>query len=91
MVQDLSFSEGVKVFRSCKDECDCGEYQNKAHNVVPSSCTFVVDVRVTDAYTHEEILEIIQRNVNAGVKPRSMRMRSSRIDINHPLVQSVFG
>ncbi len=62
--------------------------ENKAHNVVPAQCTFVVDVRVTDAYTHEEILEKIQQHVSCEVKPRSLRMRSSKIDINHPIVQA---
>jgi acetylornithine deacetylase len=62
--------------------------ENKAHNVVPAICNFVVDVRVTDAYTHEEVLEIIQQNVSSEVKPRSLRMRSTKIDITHPLVQA---
>lgn len=60
--------------------------ENKAHNVVPASCHFVVDVRVTDEYSHEEILDIIKRSVTCEVTPRSMRMRSSKIAINHPLV-----
>ncbi len=62
--------------------------ENKAHNMVPAQCSFVVDVRVTDAYTHEEIMEEIKKNVGSQVKPRSMRMRSSKIDTNHPLVQA---
>jgi acetylornithine deacetylase len=62
--------------------------ENKAHNMVPAQCNFVVDVRVTDAYTHEEILDLIKKNINSQVKPRSMRMRSSKIDGNHPLVQA---
>jgi acetylornithine deacetylase len=62
--------------------------ENKAHNVVPSQCTFVVDVRVTDEYTHEEVLEIIKQQVSCQVKPRSMRIRPSSINGNHPLVQA---
>jgi acetylornithine deacetylase/succinyl-diaminopimelate desuccinylase-like protein len=62
--------------------------ENKAHNVVPAQCSFVVDVRVTDEYTHEEVVDIISRYVSCEVKPRSMRMRSSKIDINHPIVQA---
>jgi len=61
--------------------------ENKAHNVVPALCSFVVDVRITDAYTHEEVLDIIKRYTSSEIKPRSMRMRSSKIDINHPIVQ----
>lgn len=58
------------------------------HNVVPSECQFTVDIRVTDAYTHEEILQIIRENVRSEVRPRSMRMRSSSISMDHPIVQA---
>ena len=58
------------------------------HNVVPATCTFTVDVRVTDAYTNEEVLKIIRTNVDAEVKPRSVRLKPSSIDKQHPLVQS---
>ncbi|HMG90962.1 MAG TPA: M20/M25/M40 family metallo-hydrolase, partial [Chryseolinea sp.] len=47
-----------------------------------------VDVRVTDAYTLEEALLVIQSHVSSDVKPRSLRMRSSGISMDHPLVQS---
>lgn len=62
--------------------------ENKAHNVVPATCSFVVDIRVTDVYTHEAILDIIQQHVEAEVKPRSTRLRSSSIDTAHPIVQA---
>lgn len=61
---------------------------NKAHNVVPASCNFVVDVRVTDVYTHEEIIETVQQHVDVEVKPRSTRLRSSSIDMSHPVVKA---
>ncbi len=55
------------------------------HNVVPEQCAFVVDVRVTDAYTHDEILQTVRENVSCEVTPRSTRIRPSFIDENHPL------
>lgn len=58
------------------------------HNVVPDKCHFVVDVRVTDAYTNAEILEEIQRHVACEVTPRSMRLAPSSIPLDHPLVQA---
>lgn len=64
------------------------ETENRAHNVVPSQCSFIVDVRVTDEYSHEEVLATIQQNVVSEVKPRSMRMRSTRIDADHPIVKA---
>jgi acetylornithine deacetylase/succinyl-diaminopimelate desuccinylase-like protein len=58
------------------------------HNVVPSECKFTVDVRVTDVYTLEEALEIIRQHVTCEVTPRSLRIRSSGIAMDHPLVLS---
>jgi acetylornithine deacetylase len=60
----------------------------QAHNQVPPECKFVVDVRVTDVYTLEEILEVIRQNVKCSVAPRSMRLRPSGIPDIHPLVLS---
>jgi len=54
--------------------------------MVPSECRFVVDIRVTDVYTHEEILDVIRQHVKSNVVPRSMRIRSSGISAEHPLV-----
>ncbi len=62
--------------------------ENKAHNVVPAICSFIVDIRVTDAYSHEEILETIKQHVLSGIKPRSLRLRASKIDKDHPLIQA---
>ncbi|WP_179412909.1 M20 family metallo-hydrolase [Mucilaginibacter sp. E4BP6] len=58
------------------------------HNVVPASCVFTVDVRVTDAYRNEEVLEIIRQHVKCDVKPRSIRLKPSSIDKEHPIVQA---
>ena len=62
--------------------------QNKAHNVIPAACSFVADIRVNEMYTHEEILETIKNHVVVEVMPRSTRMRSSSIDINHPVIKA---
>jgi acetylornithine deacetylase len=64
------------------------ETENKAHNVVPSQCRFVVDCRVNELYSFEEMLDIIRSNVLSEVKPRSTRLRSSSISLNHPLVKA---
>ena len=61
---------------------------NRAHNVVPSQCHFVVDVRVNELYTFEELLDIIRENVECEVTPRSLRMRSSSIPQDHPIILS---
>lgn len=58
------------------------------HNVVPASCVFTVDVRVTDAYRNEEVLEIIRQHVSSEVNARSIRLKPSSIDKQHPIVQA---
>lgn len=58
------------------------------HNVVPAACEFTVDVRVTDIYRNEEVLEIIRNHVDCEVKPRSVRLKSSSIPKDHPVVQA---
>jgi len=56
------------------------------HNVVPAECTFTVDIRINECYTHEDVLEIVRSHVECEIKPRSMRLRSTSIPVDHPLV-----
>jgi len=58
------------------------------HNVIPANCKYVVDVRVTDTYSNKEVLEIIQSNVKSEVVARSLRLNSSSIPKNHPIVEA---
>lgn len=58
------------------------------HNVVPHECKFTTDVRVNELYSFEEVLEIIRANTLSEVHPRSSRLRSTAIALDHPLVQS---
>ncbi|MGB3007029.1 MAG: M20 family metallo-hydrolase [Chitinophagaceae bacterium] len=64
------------------------ETENKAHNVVPPVCKFVVDTRVNELYSFEEIIDIIKLNVQCEVMPRSTRLRSTSIALDHPLVKA---
>jgi acetylornithine deacetylase len=58
------------------------------HNMVPDVCSFTVDIRINELYTHEEIIQTIKENVDAEIAPRSLRMKSSSISTSHPLVKS---
>ena len=58
------------------------------HNVVPESCTFTIDVRITEMYKNEEVLRIIEENIESQVTPRSVRLRPSFIDPDHALVKA---
>ncbi len=58
------------------------------HNVVPAECTFTVDVRSNELYSNRELYDAICGAVKSEVKARSFRLNSSRIAMDHPLVQA---
>ncbi|MEP6464947.1 MAG: M20 family metallo-hydrolase [Parafilimonas sp.] len=58
------------------------------HNVVPSECTFTVDIRVNELYDFDEVISIIKQNIQSEIAPRSLRLRSTNISLDHPLVKA---
>lgn len=58
------------------------------HNVVPDICHFVVDVRINEFYSPEQLYKEICSYVNCEVKARSFRLNSSHIEQNHPAVKA---
>ena len=48
-----------------------------AHNVIPERCEFVIDIRPTEQYSNEEILEELQGICQSELKPRNLANRSS--------------
>lgn len=56
------------------------------HNVVPAECTFTTDIRLTEDYTHEDVLEVMRANMHSTVTPRSTRLKPSSIPLTHPIV-----
>jgi acetylornithine deacetylase len=60
--------------------------ENKTHNIVPSECSFLVDIRVNELYSFEEIISIIKENIQSEIQPRSTRLKSTFIPHDHPLV-----
>jgi acetylornithine deacetylase len=57
------------------------------HNVVPDSCSFVVDVRTNEHYSNQQACEIITGLIGSDVSARSFRLNSSGIPLDHPIVQ----
>jgi acetylornithine deacetylase len=57
--------------------------------VIPDSCSFVVDVRVNELYTLEQVMSILQKSCESKLKPRSLRNRPSVIALDHAAVQAV--
>ena len=61
----------------------------KQHNAVPADVSLVIDVRVNDRYTNQEISDILQENAPCdSLIPRSLRLNSSSIPIDHELVKA---
>ena len=58
------------------------------HNVIPATCHFVVDIRVTDQYTNQETLDIIKKHVDVEVKERSLNLNSSSISKDHAVIKA---
>jgi acetylornithine deacetylase len=59
----------------------------KQHNAVPADVKLVVDVRVNDKYSNQDIVDILQKEAPCdSVIPRSIKLNSSSIPIDHPLV-----
>jgi len=58
------------------------------HNVIPDKCTFMVDIRSTDAYTNDEILEIIKANISSDIVSSSDNLNPTSLPENHILVDA---
>jgi acetylornithine deacetylase len=84
-IRELKFDKHSKLLGDVQVEVTQIEagYQ---HNVIPDECRFVLDVRTNEQYSNQEIVDILKQNVEAEVKPRSLRLKSSSIDPEHPLV-----
>ena len=56
-----------------------------AHNVIPDTCTFVIDIRPTEQYTNEEFLKELQSICRSTLKARNLANRSSATYEGSPL------
>ena len=56
------------------------------HNVVPETCKFTIDVRTNECYSNKEVVDIFDELIESTVEPRSLRLNSSGIELDHPFV-----
>ena len=87
-IEQMQFDKVSELTGETRATVTVIETENKAHNVVPASCKFVVDVRVNECYSFDEILSIFRSELKSEVNPRSFRLRSTMIDMEHPLVKA---
>ena len=57
------------------------------HNVIPDTCSIVVDIRSNECYSNEALFEEIKKNIGSEIKARSFRLNSSSISPDHPIVK----
>ena len=58
-----------------------------AHNVIPDRCSFVIDVRPTEQYTNQEILDELQSICKSRLTPRNLLNQSSATFEDSPLLK----
>ncbi len=58
------------------------------HNVVPDECRFVVDIRTTDVYTNQQVVDILQGAMSSHITPRSTRITASALPEEHPMLRA---
>ena len=58
------------------------------HNVTPPECNFVLDIRMNERYTPQDILEILGRELDCSLEARSLDKMASGISLDHPIVES---
>lgn len=86
--QDFKFNKTSEVLGDVKmtvTQINAG----KQHNAVPAEVDLVIDVRVNDKYTNENVASILQeKSPCTSILPRSLRLNSSSIPIDHDLVKA---
>jgi len=56
------------------------------HNVIPSDVKIVLDARINDKYSNNDIFNYLKQNLDCEVKPRSLDLNSSSISKNHKII-----
>ena len=87
-IRDYQFNKVSDLLGESRLTVTVIDTENKQHNVVPSQCRFVIDVRVNELYSFDEILDALRANLKSQFKPRTTRMKSTSIALDHPLVKA---
>lgn len=87
-IQNHRFEKVSDLLGEVKMTVTSFQTDNKQHNVVPAHAQYLIDVRVNELYSFEEVLEVLKQHVSATITPRSTRLRSTSISLDHPLVQA---
>ncbi|MBU1012390.1 MAG: M20 family metallo-hydrolase [Bacteroidetes bacterium] len=86
-IRNYEFSEISELLGKVKmtvTQIDAG----REHNVVPGTCHFTIDVRVTEKYSNREVFKYIDKHTISKLKARSFNLNSSSINPNHAIVKA---
>ena len=87
-IKNFKFEKVSALLGECRLSVTVIETDNKQHNVVPGQCKFVMDARINELYNFDEVQEIFKVHLKSSFQPRSTRMKSTSIALNHPLVKA---
>ena len=59
------------------------------HNQVPAKCQFVIDVRVNELYSNQEVFELLQSKVGSTLTARSFRLSASGLPKDHAFWKTI--
>lgn len=86
-IKDYSFEKQSDLLGSVRMSVTQIQAGQK-HNMTPDECHYVIDIRSTEIYSNEEIVDVLRENLKSEVKPRSLRLQPSFTPKNHPFVES---
>jgi acetylornithine deacetylase len=87
-IRNFKFEKVSALLGECRLSVTVIETDNKQHNVVPGQCKFVMDTRINELYNFDEVQEIFKLHLKSTFQPRSTRMKSTSIALDHPLVKA---
>jgi acetylornithine deacetylase len=88
VIKNLKFEKDSDLLGPVKTTVTVINTENKSHNVIPDSCNYVIDCRINELYTFDEVLNNLRSKLSASLTPRSMRLKSSLIPLDHPIVKA---
>jgi acetylornithine deacetylase len=87
-IKNFKFEKVSSLLGECRLSVTVIETDNKQHNVVPGQCKFVMDARINELYNFDEVQDIFKLHLKSSFQPRSTRMKSTSIALDHPLVKA---
>ncbi len=87
LIEDLKFDRASEVLGKTKATVTQIKGGTQ-HNVIPDECLYVVDVRTNEMYSNDEVADILNDMIEGELMPRSTRLNSSRMPLDHPVAQS---